>query len=323
MKLSKIAVFCAPNDPIAEKHRDVLRAAAPDAEFIFGESYEDMYRVTDDVDAIIMWPAVDEKLIQFCRNAPSLKWIHCFISGVDAIVGSGLNDLPVVITSTKGIHGPNISDHALAFIFSHLRAFHDAQKAQLEGRWACEELMAKCQESCDQTVGVVGVGAIGMEIARRCKLLGMRVVGAKRTPIQSEWLDECYSMDQLDRLLEQSDFVILILPLTKDTHHLMNAEAFRKMKPNGYLVNLARGAIVDNDALIAALDAGEIAGAGLDIFEHEPLEPDSPLWKHPKIFISHHTAPGGPHYMDRAVQVIAENLRRYQADEPLLYVAER
>ncbi len=323
MKLSKIAVFSAPNDPIKEQHREVLRAAAPDATFIFGECYEDMYKVTNDVDAIIMWPNVDEKLIQFCKNAPSLKWIHCFISGVDAIVGSELNDLPIIITSTKGIHAPNISDHALAFIFSHLRAFHDAQKAQLEGRWACEELKAKCQESCDQTIGVVGVGAIGLEIAHRCKLLGMRVVGAKRTPIESEWLDACYTMDQLDQLLGQSDIVILILPLTPETRHLMNREAFQKMKPNGYLVNLARGAIVDDDALIAALDAGEIAGAGLDIFEHEPLAPESPLWKHPKVFISHHTAPGGPHYMERAVQVIAENLRRYQADEPLLYVAER
>ena len=95
------------------------------------------------------------------------------------------------------------------------------------------------------------------------------------------------------------------------------------MKNSAFLVYLARGAIVDDDALIRALDAGEIAGAGLDIFTKEPLDPDSPYWTHPKVFISHHTAPGTPHYMDRAVQVVAENIRRYQADEPLLYVAER
>ena len=323
MKLNKIAVFGAPNDPILDRHKEALQAAAPDAEFIFGTSYEDLYARTNDVDAIVMWPFFDEKFVEFCKAAPSLKWIHCFISGVDALVGSELNKLPVTITSTKGIHGPNISDHALAFIFSHLRQFHNALRAQLEGRWDNKNLLAHCQESCDQTIGVVGVGAIGMEIARRCKLLGMRVVGAKRTPIQSEWLDECYSMDELDKLLEQSDFVILILPLTDQTYHLMNDETFRKMKNSAYLVNLARGAIVDDDALIRALDAGEIAGAGLDIFTKEPLDPDSPYWTHPKVFISHHTAPGTPHYMDRAVQVVAENIRRYQADEPLLYVAER
>lgn len=323
MKLNKIAVFGAPNDPILEKHKQILRAAAPEAEFIFGNSYEDMYQKTDDVDAIVMWPFVEDKLVEFCRKAPSLKWIHCFISGVDALVGSELNSLPVTITSTKGIHGPNISDHALAFIFSHLRQFHNALRAQLECRWDSKNLSSQCQESCDQTIGVVGVGAIGMEIARRCKLLGMRVVGAKRTPIESEWLDKCYPMEELDKLLEESDFVILILPLTEKTYHLMDAEAFKKMKNTAYLVNLARGAIVDDDALLQALDEGEIAGAGLDIFVKEPLDPESPLWTHPQIFISHHTAPGTPHYMDRAVQVVAENIRRYQADEPLLHIAER
>lgn len=323
MELKKIAVFSSPNDSVGPEHQEIIRAAAPNAEIIFADTYEEMYAKTDDIDALFMWPGIDDKLIQFCQNASSLKWIHCFISGVDALINSPLNDLPITITSTKGIHGPNISDHALAFIFSFLRQFPNAMRAQLERRWASKELCAACRESCDQTIGVVGVGAIGSEIARRCKLLGMRVVGAKRTPIESEWLDECYKMSELDKLLEQSDFVILILPLTKETENLMGMEQFKKMRNTAYLINLARGGIVDHEALIKALDAGELAGAGLDIFTKEPLDRDSPLWLHPKIFISHHTAPGTPHYMDRAVQVIAENIRRYQNDEPLLYVAER
>ena len=323
MELKRIAVFSAPNDPVEQRHRDVIQAAAPNTQIIFANSYDELYKQTNDVDAMVMWPFIDDSIIHFCQNAPSLKWIHCFISGVDALVNSPLNDLPITITSTKGIHGPNISDHALAYIFSFLRQFPNALRAQLERRWESRKLCAACQESCDQTIGVVGVGAIGIEIARKCKLLGMRVIGAKRTPIKSEWLDECYSMSELDKLLEQSDFVILILPLTKETKNLMSTPQFAKMKNTAYLINLARGAIVDDEALLKALDAGELAGAGLDIFTKEPLDENSPFWLHPKILITHHTAPGTPHYMDRAAQVVAENIRRYLADEPLLYVAER
>ncbi len=323
MELKKIAVFSAPNDPVCPQHQSIIQAAAPNTQIIFANSYDEMYAQTNDIDAMVMWPFIDDALVEFCRNAPSLKWIHCFISGVDAFLNSPLNDLPITITSTKGIHGPNISDHALAYIFSFLRQFPNALRAQLQRRWANSELKEACQESCDQTIGIVGVGAIGSEIARKCKLLGMRVIGAKRTPIESEWLDACYPMSELDKLLEESDFVILILPLTKETENLMGAEQFAKMKNSAYLINLARGAIVDHEALVAALDAGELAGAGLDIFTKEPLDPDSPLWLHPKVLITHHTAPGTPHYMDRAAQVVAENIRRYLADEPLLYVAER
>lgn len=323
MELKRIAVFSAPNDPVEQRHRDIIRAAAPDAQLIFADSYDQFYAQTDDVDAMVMWPFIDDPLVRFCRNAPSLKWIHCFISGVDAFINSPLNDLPITITSTKEIHGPNISDHALAYIFSFLRQFPEALRAQLDRRWESRALCAACRESCDQTIGVVGVGAIGIEIARKCKLLGMRVIGAKRTPIKSEWLDECYTMSELDKLLEQSDFVILILPLTKDTENLMSTPQFAKMKNSAYLINLARGAIVDHEALIRALDDCQLAGAGLDIFTKEPLDQDSPLWLHPKILITHHTAPGTPHYMDRAVEVVADNIRRYLSDQPLLYVAER
>ncbi|MBE6032991.1 MAG: D-2-hydroxyacid dehydrogenase, partial [Clostridiales bacterium] len=224
---------------------------------------------------------------------------------------------------TKGIHGPMISDQALAFIFAFLRGVHFWVRGQKDHRWVREEIGGRLDESFNKTVGVVGVGSIGTEVCRKCKALGMRVVGAKRTRIEAPYLDQCFTMDEVDQLFAQSDFIVLTCPLTPETTHLINENSLKGMKPNAVVINLARGAVVDHEALVKALDDRIIAGAGLDIFETEPLPADSPLWDHENIIISHHTAPKTPYLMDRAVKVVGENLVPFLKGEPLNHVAER
>ena len=324
MHLKTLAFIDAhPSISITPEHKEIIQKAAPDSEILIYKSVDEMMNARKDADALFTFPPRTSGFAQWCENAPSLKWIHIMISGVDSVMSTEVGKMEKVrISSTKGIHGPSLSDTALAFIFSFLRQIPASVRSQMKNEWNAG-IRAKCEESTDKTVGLIGLGAIGQEIARRCKLLGMRVIAAKRSPIDCQWVDECMSILKLDSLLEQSDFVILILPLTEESRNLIGMAQLKKMKKSAYLINLARGGILDHDALMEALRAGEIAGAALDTFEVEPLPAESPLWGFENIIISHHTSPSSPYYMDRAIGVASENIRRYLRDEPLLYEVDK
>lgn len=323
MRLNKIAfIDTNSNMPIKPEHKKLLAEAAPESELVFYKDVDELVSSCKNADAIFMWPSITPGFVQWCANAADLKWIHMFTSGVDAIMASDIGKMDLRISSTKGIHGAPMSDQTLAYIFAFLRQFPRGIRAQAARKWDLE-LMSLCDESFNKTVGLVGLGAIGQEIARKCKLLGMRVIAAKRHPIDCEWVDECMNISRLDDLLEQSDFVILILPLTDESRHIIGAEQLKKMKKSAYLINIARGGVLDHDALVEALRANEIAGAALDIFEVEPLPPENPLWDFDNVIISHHTSPHSPYYMDRAVTVISENIRRLINDDPILYEVDK
>jgi phosphoglycerate dehydrogenase-like enzyme len=170
------------------------------------------------------------------------------------------------------------------------------------------------------------LGSVGQEVARLAKLLGMRVLGVRRSgaPLESgEYLvDEMFAPLDLLHVLSQSDYVVLALPLTEETHHLMGELAFQAMKTSAYLINVSPGAVVDEVALVRALKVGLIAGAGLDVFESEPLPPESELWKLRNVIISPHIAAATRHYNERAVALFCENIRHYLADEPLLNLVD-
>ena len=324
MQLKTIAFIDAnPNSPIKPEHKLMLQNTAPDSELLFFESIKEMMNTCRDLDALFMWPDITPEFVQWCSDAVSLKWIHMFISGVDAIMASDVGKMDKIrISSTKGIHGPPMSDQTLAYIFSFLRQIPAGVRSQMKQEWN-SGLMKICDESFSKTVGLIGLGAIGQEIARKCKLLGMRVIAAKRNPIDCQWVDECMNISMLNTLLEQSDFVILILPLTDESRNMIGIEELKKMKRSAYLINIARGGIVDHDALIGALKSGQIAGAALDIFEKEPLPPENPLWGFDNVIITPHTSPHSPYYMDRAIKVIGENLGRYLKDDPLLFEVDK
>jgi phosphoglycerate dehydrogenase-like enzyme len=324
MNLNTIAFIDAnPNSPITDGMKAKLKEATPSSKLIFVKNCNELMEITDDADAIFMWPDFAPDFMAWCRKASSLKWVHMFISGVDAVMASDIGKMEHIrISSTKGIHGAPMSDQTIAYIFSFLRQFPAGIRSQIKHEWN-SDLMTKCDESFNKTVGIIGLGAIGTEIARKCKLLDMRVVAAKRNPIDCKWVDMCYSIAELDKLLRESDFVVLILPLTKESENMIGEAQFKIMKNSAYLINIARGGIVDHDALVRALESDEIAGAALDIFTKEPLPSENPLWDMTNVIISHHTSPHSPYYMQRAIDLIFENIKRFLADRPLLYEVDR
>ena len=255
-------------------------------------------------------------------RASRLKWIQLTSAGADRLVDREIMRSGIAVTTASGIHVTPIGEYVLGMMIMLAKGWPHLFRAQEKGEWA----RLTPQELEGKTVGVVGLGSIGQEVARLAKLLGMRVLGVRRSgaPLDSgEYLvDEIFGPLDLLHVLSQSDYVVLALPLTEETHHLMGELAFQAMKPSAYLINVSPGAVVDETALVRALKVGLIGGAGLDVFESEPLPPESELWKLRNVIISPHIAAATAHYNERAVALFCDNLRRYLADEPLLNLVD-
>ncbi len=324
MKLDKVAVLDNKNIPVTEKHLQRMRQAVPGCEFIVVNDGTKIDQLAHDADALILWPSMKPEVVSFCKKAPNLKWLHLFIAGVDMFLQSEAGRINRYrLSCTKGIHGYPISEHVLSYLLAATRQLPASLGNQAKRVWDFEGIGGASRELSTLTAGVIGLGGIGLEVARKCKLMDMTVIGLKRTPIESQWLDECLDPAGLDRLLEKSDFVILCLPLTDKSRHLIGRREFKRMKKGAWLVNIARGGVVDQDALVEALGAQEIAGAALDVTEPEPLPADSPLWSMNNVIITPHTAAQSPQYMDRAIEIIVANLIRYVNDQPLLFEVNR
>jgi phosphoglycerate dehydrogenase-like enzyme len=230
---------------------------------------------------------------------------------------------PVVLTNAAGVYAVPIADHVMALVLHFSRQFNNLLRKQAKREWA-EWGEFGAGELLDKTLGIVGLGGIGAEVARRAKGFGMRVIAVRRRPqLTSEHADEVRGAEDLAWLLAESDFVALCSALTHSTRHLIGQAELRLMKPTAYLINIARGGLVDEAALVTALQSAEIAGAGLDVFEEEPLPKESPLWDMPNVMITPHDAGSSPRSGERLMDLFCENLRRYIAGEPLLNVVDK
>lgn len=258
--------------------------------------------------------------------APSLRWIHIDHAGLNRAARPDAFRDGLVVTGSSGRSSPVLAEHALFFALAlayRYPAFLDAQRAHQWGVAGQDDLRGLY----GRTIGIVGLGNTGKELAVRAKAFGMRVLGYRRraTP-PPPGVDELFSADAgegLDALLEQSDFVVLCLGLSDKTRHMIGNRELALIGPKGYLINMARGPVVDEPALIAALQNGMIAGAGLDTFEVEPLPAASPLWDAPNTLITPHVTPAVPDRTQRSLDIICENIRRFKAGEPLLNALTR
>jgi phosphoglycerate dehydrogenase-like enzyme len=226
----------------------------------------------------------------------------------------------LLVTSSSGRSADALAEHALFFMLNHAYRVRDVIAAQAAHRWdsAGRQSLIALR---GQTLGIVGVGKTGRSLAIKAHAFGMRVLGFRRSDQPAEGVDRMYSLergDSIDDLLRESDCVVLATPLSDATHGLIGARELGLMKPSAYLVNMARGSVIDEPALIEALRAGTIAGAGLDVFEREPLPSDSPLWDMPNVLITPHATPAQPEKLSYCYDVVTENVRRYRAGEPLL-----
>jgi phosphoglycerate dehydrogenase-like enzyme len=255
-------------------------------------------------------------------RAPRLKWAQMVSAGVD-FVDKAVSESEVIITTASGIHAVPISEWVLAmslmFAKQAPRLWANQQRKHWE-RFVPAELSGK-------TMGVIGLGNIGTQIARLAKAFGMRIVASRRSQVAPAFgegdTDELLPPSQLHDLLAQSDFVVVSLPLTTETTKLIGEPELRAMKSSAYLINIARGAIVDEAVLIRALKEDWIAGAGLDVFETEPLPPDSELWELPNVILSPHITGMTEEYQTRATELFCDNLRRYLAGQKLINEVEK
>lgn len=254
-------------------------------------------------------------------EAPRLRWVHCDHAGLNKFARPEIFAKGLLVTSSAGRSSPALAEHAMFFMLALSYRFPLLYRAQQEHHWGIPN-QDDLRGLYGRTVGIVGMGHIGQELAKRAKSFGMHVLGYRRSiaPVP-DGVDQVYAAaagDSIDPLLEQSDFVVLAVPLSDRTHRLIGDSELRRMKRGAYIVNMARGAVIDDSALIAALREGRIAGAGLDTFHTEPLPADDPLWDAPNTLITPHFSPQVPDRTGRSLDIICENVRRYRSGEPLL-----
>jgi phosphoglycerate dehydrogenase-like enzyme len=333
---NRVNVLCTLR--FTEKQLDKLRAVSPRlvvAQRTCHDAKEVREALDEDTEVLYTFHPPDDLL----SKAPRLRWVQLHSAGADHLLGHPIMKSDVLVTTSSGIHATPIAEYTFASMLAWSRRlpkmiYYQNRHEWPQGRWD----IFVGQELRDATLGIVGYGSIGREVARIGKCFGMRVVATKRSVAEvrdtgyrapgtgdpeAQVLDRIYPPERLGEMLAECDFVVISLPLTPETKRLIGEEELRAMKPSAYLVNVSRGDIVDEIALIKALQEGWIAGAGLDVFEREPLPPDSPLYDLDNVILSPHVAGFSPHYDDRASDLFAENLRRYLAGEELLNLVDK
>jgi phosphoglycerate dehydrogenase-like enzyme len=257
--------------------------------------------------------------------APNLRWLQFPGAGVDSLATTGLLDAQskVIVTTAAGIHAETISEYVFGSMLMFNWNWPKMVRLQDEHIWARSATWYHLggRELAGQTLGVIGLGNIGRRIAQLGRAFGMRVLGTRRSihssGDQEAGVDLSFLPDQLHELLSLSDYVVISVPLTRDTEKLIGEAELRVMRPNTYLVNIARGRVVDEQALVRALHEGWIAGAGLDVTEEEPLPSESPLYSMPNVILTPHISGNSAHYDARLAALFADNLKRYRAGQQL------
>ncbi len=302
--------------PRGEAWVSTLRAAAPRVEII--EAAED-----EAPGALLEAEAFYGVLRpEWLAAAPGLKWNQSPVAGLEHSMFPALVESPVVLTNMQGIYSDHIADHALALLLALARGLPQFMRRQARREWSARGVRAI--HLPDATLGILGLGGIGRELAVRAKACGMTVIAVDARPGEPPpAVDALWPGERLRDLLEQSDFVAVCAPHTPETERLLDREKLSWMKPSASLINISRGVIVELAALTEALQAGRIAGAALDVFETEPLPADHPLWEMENVLITPHVAWMGPDSEARRLGVLTENLRRFVADEPLLNVVDK
>ena len=252
---------------------------------------------------------------QLLDATPKLRWYHTVSAGVENMPLPELAERGIVLTNNSGSYDIQIAEHLMAFVFAASRQLHRYRDNQRASEWREH----RHQELRDATIVVYGMGSIGGEIARLASAVGMRVIGVRRRAGPPEpGVNRVVAADRLADVVGEADYVAIAAPLTTATRGAISRDVIARMKPTAWLMNIARGAIVDEPAMIEALQAKRIAGAALDVFTTEPLPPDSPLWKLENVIITPHHSGSSPRAGERTLALFAENLRRYKAGEPLI-----
>lgn len=310
-----VAIFAAPVWTLPSRYVDQLRDRFRDVAFIECRTHETLEAAIADAD-VAFSSVIRERSF---ANARKLRWIHSSAAGVGGSLFPALVDSDVVLTNSRGLQTAAIAEHVLAVVLAWRRRLHIAARAQHARVWAQDAISAHAAPPLSQARAlIVGMGSIGREAARLLRAVGLHVEGVSR-----HGRDETHATDKLPELLADSDVVVIAAPHTAQTDRLFDAAMLARMKPGSLLVNVGRGRIIDEAALIDALKQGRPGTAALDVFEREPLAPESPLWQMENVIATPHIAGFGAAFWERTVDLFAANFDRWRKGEPLLNLVDK
>ena len=262
------------------------------------------------VDAAILAADADDRIL----SGRNLKWIHCCHAGLDRTARPEVFERGILLTGSAGRSAPALAEHVFAFLLSLSYGMPEVLRAQREHRW-CNPFLAGRSAVYGKTMGIIGLGNTGRAVAKLAKAFSLEVLGWRRKGEAVANVDRVYSADagdDLGELVEKCDFLVLCAGLNNETFHLVDERLLGRMKKTAFLINIGRGQLVDEKALLRALREGTIAGAGLDNFETEPLPPDSPLWDLSNVILTPHTTPSLPDREERALDYVLQNIEAYR-----------
>ena len=305
--------WCLPDWSVEE-----ITSVFPDIEFVKLTSTDRILDEIRDADVLFAWKLTDQAF----HAAEKLKWIHTGMSGMTWLLTPPVVASDILVSNSKGVHARIMGEHAMALILAFSRRLHDCldfQRKAVWGRTTIYERVPSFEELDGKTIGILGFGAIGVEVARRARCFGMRVMGFKRDTSRGHDLaDVLAPPDRLNELLPEIDYLVIAAPLTPETENMIGPEQFQLMKPTSVLINLARGEIVDQDALMEALEQDQIAGAGLDVFVPDPLPDGHPLFTTKNVILTPHISGTDPKLWRRVTDLFVENIHRFRDGRPLI-----
>jgi phosphoglycerate dehydrogenase-like enzyme len=298
--VTKLVFFHSVPDDVFEE----MQAEFPEVSMDRRTTRQSLQEVLPQAEVLVTFKCDQSMLDQ----APALKWVQALSTGVDTLPVQDLQDRGVMLTSTTGMHAGHMSELAIMAMLMLARNMHQVLRNQGLKVWDRDVAQ---DEIAGKTVGILGLGSIGREVARKASCLGMQVVGVKKHPEPVDNVSRLYALDGLDEVFAHSDYIINLLPLTEETRECIGASQFGAMPAGGCFVNLGRGGSVDEKALIQALERGTVRAAVCDVFSQEPLPADSPLWGVDNLIVMPHIGGQNPNYMRKAAPIIRHNLRAY------------
>lgn len=318
MRPLKLLVISDPAAP----HLSVLKNLPDSAVVTIGNDLEALRTAAPEADVILNGMHAGKTLSEVWRIAPKVQWVHSLSAGVENMLFPELIDSPVPVTNARGVFRHSLAEFVIASILFFAKDIRRLLRNQQAGRWEQFDML----EIRRQTLGIVGYGEIGRAAAARAKALGMKILALRRRPERSSGnaiLDQAYSPDQLSELLANSDYVMVATPLTPDTRGLIGERELRAMKETGVIINVGRGPIIREQALIRALEENWIRGASLDVFDKEPLPEGHPFWKLENLLLSPHCADHTATWLEEATEFFVSNFERFGKGEPLENIVDK
>jgi phosphoglycerate dehydrogenase-like enzyme len=296
---------------LSERHQQKLVQQFPELQFAFFDSIEKATVALPETEVLVTY-GEDLTEDMMASDFPHLKWIHVISAGLEKMPFDTISKQNIMVTNARGIHQIPMAEYTTGVMLQIVRKQNELYQQQLEGNW---DRSIRTEELHGKTLGIIGVGAIGSKIAEYAKVMGMKVLGVNRSGQSVPVIDQLYTMERLDCVMEDSDFIVVIVPMTQETVGMIGERELSRMRSSAYLINISRGAIVDEQALLKVLQQKQIAGAVLDVFTQEPLPADHPFWSLDNLIMTPHVSGRSPKYMERALELFIENVPVYLKGE--------